>query len=210
MYENRKISKALEYIKINVTSDNFPKSFVETGTASGDSIDWAMMEGGFYRVYTCELYEPVLKELAAKYSSIYFNLCRQNLMPNLQEFRIWPTDSRQALSEMLDLVRDPALIWLDAHPGSGCPFEHGVPLYKELQTIKEHCVKDHLIIIDDASYFGTKADQGIYEHLSYLTIEETLKGINPEYVIINTVTSKELGPFNMDMIFAIPPQLVNI
>ena len=58
-------------------------------------------------------------------------------------------DSNQKMGEMLQLINEPAIFFLDGH------FNNGEPLWGALETIKNHSIKEHTIIVDDVSnYFG--------------------------------------------------------
>lgn len=55
-------------------------------------------------------------------------------------------------------LREPALFWLDAHPGeSGTAGKYGeVPLRGELKAIFDAPKFDHVVLIDDARYMGVE------------------------------------------------------
>ena len=78
-------------------------------------------------------------------------------------------DSNKRIKEMLDLIKEPSLIFLDGH------FNNGEPLWGELEAIKNHFIKEHTIIVDDVpNYFG---DGSI--------VKEKLLEINPNYTFAN-------------------------
>ena len=61
---------------------------------------------------------------------------------------------------MLELVNEPSLIFLDGH------FFDGSPLWKELEILKQHTIKEHTIIVDDVpNYFngGTSVKEKLLE-----------------------------------------------
>jgi hypothetical protein len=75
-------------------------------------------------------------------------------------------DTANHIQSIIENISTPVFFWLDAH------FNTSEPTYKELKFIKEHKVKTHTILIDDMS---------LYFNLPH--IEQTIKDINPNYVI---------------------------
>lgn len=75
-------------------------------------------------------------------------------------------DTATQIQSVLENISVPVFFWLDAH------FSTSEPTYKELAFIKNHQIKTHTILIDDMS---------IYFSLPH--IEQTIKDINPNYVI---------------------------
>lgn len=75
-------------------------------------------------------------------------------------------DTANHIQSIIENISTPVFFWLDAH------FNTSEPTYKELKFIKEHKVKTHTILIDDMSLY-----------FSLPHIEQTIKDINPNYVI---------------------------
>jgi hypothetical protein len=74
-------------------------------------------------------------------------------------------DSNERMKEMLELVKESSLIFLDGH------FNNGNPLWKELEILKNHPIKTHTIIVDDMpNYFGDGIE-----------VKRKLLEINPNY-----------------------------
>jgi hypothetical protein len=86
-------------------------------------------------------------------------------------------NSPKILQKILANINEPVTFWLDAHSaGEPQPEDTMIPLLQELEVIKNHPIKSHLIMIDDVrlfQYYGTSKEN----------VEEILKSINSEYVI---------------------------
>ena len=56
--------------------------------------------------------------------------------------------------------REPCLFWLDGHYSAGITAkgEKETPIWEELEHICDHPIKNHVILIDDASLFVGKND----------------------------------------------------
>jgi hypothetical protein len=118
-------------------------TFVETGTARGDSLAYAAQVPGFTRLLSCEI-EPLLAAGA---------ICRFNDDPRIEILRM---ESGRFMQMVGISGLGPALYWLDAHyPGAGfglkdydagLPAWQSLPLFRELEAITG---ADDVIIIDD-------------------------------------------------------------
>jgi hypothetical protein len=100
---------------------------------------------------------------------------------------------------LLKRIDGPATFWLDGHyscvamAGKG---ETNTPLLAELESIRQHPVKTHTILIDDIRLLAT-------EHLDYLTLDQITKKIleiNPNYQI-----TFEDGVISNDVLVAFIP-----
>lgn len=137
--------------------------FVESGTYLGDTV-W-LLKDHFQKIYTIEL-EPSLAAFAARRFKKY---------PHIQ---VLSGDSATVLPELLPKIQEKCLFFLDAHYGGGLSGggPHSPPILGELLAIKNHHIKNHIIVIDDARFFdGTKG---------YPTKEELKKlflSVNPHY-----------------------------
>ncbi len=116
--------------------------FVETGTFRGESAGWASSR--FRRVITIEASAALHEQArtAATVSNIEF-VCG---------------DSEDILADLLASVREPKLVWLDAHwCGDGDHLAAGqdrqCPLLKELGALAQSPSND-VILIDDFHMFG--------------------------------------------------------
>lgn len=116
------------------------KTFVETGTYLGDTIDSVVNQ--FDKVYSVELD----KKLYQRAKKLFKNDISVHLVFG---------DSGTKIKEILREIKEPALFWLDAHY-SGAGTARGKkdsPVSQELRAILNHKIKKHIILIDDARLF---------------------------------------------------------
>ena len=118
------------------------KVFVETGTFLGDMVE--AVRHDFEKVYSIEL-DPRLYR-AAKF--------RFRRFPNVW---ILYGDSAEVLPKLMERVHVPCLFWLDAHFLSPRLGSKQPPLERELQTISEHPVRGHVVLVDDARFLNDTA-----------------------------------------------------
>jgi hypothetical protein len=132
---------------------------VETGTYYGEMV--AAMKNQFELIYSVE-YDPELAGRAVQ---------RFARHPNIQ---ILQGDSRQLLPELLKMLTQPSLFWLDAgyYGWSGTQGDSG-RLSMELEAILRHPVKGHIILIDDARGFNGQGGT--------LTVEELKRHLESEF-----------------------------
>ena len=120
------------------------KTLVETGTYYGEMV--AAMKGRFDEIYSIEY----VAELA--------NRARQKFA-RYQHIRIFCGDSRVVMPEVLDLLKGPALFWLDAgYYGWVGKQGDQQRLSAELEMILSHRYP-HIILLDDAR--GLTGQNGI-------------------------------------------------
>lgn len=145
--------------------------FFETGVGKGDG---------------------VLKALSAGYKKIIsIEVAKQHIRVATERFKdkvedgivdIILGDSSVLLPELIKEINEPITFWLDAHwdfgPGRG---KVVCPLYEELQAIKNHPIKTHLIMIDDMRIIGTDHHWG--KTVKRDKLLELIKEINPDYKI---------------------------
>ncbi len=114
---------------------------VETGTSRGDMIAAVLDE--FERIYSIELgvdlYEKARKRFRGK-----------------ANVRLLCGDSGILVGEVMPLLDRPALFWLDGHYSGGKTAlgEQETPVLQELEHILEAPDIGHVLIIDDARFFG--------------------------------------------------------
>lgn len=130
------------------------KLLFETGTHKGDGVQNAL-NAGFKEVISIE----ILPE--------FYETCIERFKNQIKENKVhlFLGDSNERMEEMLELIKEPSLIFLDGH------FNNGDPLWKELEILKKHPIKTHTIIVDDIpNYFGNGEK-----------VKEKLLEINPNY-----------------------------
>lgn len=145
--------------------------FIETGSYFGSGI-YAAINAGFENIISIEL------------SKVHYDFCEKKFWNN-SKVKLIHGDSGLILSNVIANVNDQITFWLDGHhsgsnTASGC---EPVPLIKELEQIKNHHIKKHIILIDDLRLLRNKDAEW-----SYLDYDETdlisfLKTINKDYQI---------------------------
>ena len=85
---------------------------------------------------------------------------------------IYQGDSSKVLPEILSQIEEPCLFWLDGHYSEGITAtgEKETPILEELNHIFNHPIEDHVILIDDASYFTGHDDYPGLEELKTLVL----------------------------------------
>jgi hypothetical protein len=146
--------------------------FIETGTYRGGGCINAI-ESGFNEIHSIEIHAPMLE------------VAKRNLQPYVDKVNInlYLGDSSDTLSIVLANINEPATIWLDGHDAStdgGGRGKKGCPLYEELDAIKNHHIKEHIIMIDDLRIINTDNQWGETD-ISLKGIKNKLKEINSNY-----------------------------
>jgi hypothetical protein len=142
-----------------------PRVFVETGTFAGGMID--AVRARFDRVVSIEL-DPGWHSRAVE---------RFRADPGIT---LLQGDSGVRLREVLDALTEPALFWLDAHY-SGPVTARGAldsPIVRELDAIRAHGVRGHVVLIDDMRDFQGRD--------GYPTVDEVLRwvrGVDPGSIV---------------------------
>ena len=68
--------------------------------------------------------------------------------------------ARSVLPGILEALTEPALFWLDAHPGTDRTARDApIPLRAELAAIAGHPVGGHVVLIDDIQYLARRVTQ---------------------------------------------------
>ncbi len=136
------------------------RTLVETGTCRGAMV--SKCARAFDKIFTIEL-DPVLARLAG------------SRLARFAHVHVRQGDSGRLLREILAIVREPCLFWLDAHWSGGdtAMGDTETPLVEELQAIIDHGHPGHVVLIDDARMFGT----GVYP--TQAGIEAILFRMNP-------------------------------
>ena len=161
--------------------------FVETGTFLGQGCVEAI-KAGFDEVYTIEILEE-------NYKKAERNFEKKLSLDDRNKIHMHLGDSAELLGEILNGIKEPCTIWLDAHGNSeskgwrvpdgneyasvGEVCRHGssgrIPLEEELKSIES---KDHTILIDDVGgYLFNK------NNISKNWLEGMVSKINPDYQI---------------------------
>jgi len=219
----------------NETLQSLPEIFIETGTAKGGTPHTIIERTGeldlcFKKYYTIELGTDICKCASKRYKYIeqynYNPPFDKNFPHNSaahtdeldesfnkeQEYfnnrvKLINGDSGVEVGKILENIDEPCCFWLDAHSGKESYARGGtdVPLIQELNHIKNHHIKNHIIAIDDAHLFGKRQTnkQGElvcdYSNVPYETVRDKILEINPNYDI------GIYAPYNMKMVIAFIP-----
>lgn len=149
--------------------------FLETGTFTGGGVAVALA-CGFKRVISIEI-EPK-----------YFFAVRERYAKD-NRVELYLGDSQEKLEQIMVTINKPATIFLDSHLASGNNVgKNEVPLLGELEIIKAHPIKTHILLIDDRRGFGfdPKIDPNLSEEWKNVTEEKVVQAvlqINPAYKI---------------------------
>lgn len=114
-------------------------TFIETGTYKAKTTQWAAEH--FKKVISIE-------------ANVAFNKRAKEMFKDKKHVRCVLGDSLEQFPKVINRLRKPAILWLDAHK---CRFEDSLtasecPLEAELNAIKETDI-NHIILIDDARLF---------------------------------------------------------
>ena len=132
---------------------------IETGTYYGEMI--SAMKKRFDRIYSIEFNPQLARRAIRKFERF----------PNIQ---IVEGDSQQVLPELLKLLREPAVFWLDAGYYAWGGVENDKQrLSTEFEAILRHPVKGHVILMDDA--------RGLNGQNGALTVGELKRRIEEEF-----------------------------
>ncbi len=115
--------------------------FIETGTHEGETPYF--LRDYFEQIFTIEL------------STEFFLRAQRKLSPFKHIVQL-QGDSGERLGDVLKTVNRPCMLWLDGHYSGGITAkgQKDCPLLEELSHIWRHPIKQHIILLDDARYFG--------------------------------------------------------
>ena len=126
-----------------------------------------------------EKYENYLQK-QRKHKFMKFNSSEEEQEYFNNRVKLINGDSGVEIGKILKNIDESCCFWLDAHSGKES-YARGaidVPLIQELQHIKNHHIKNHIIAIDDAHLFGKK------QYRKYIKLSSTANFINGLYLFI--------------------------
>jgi hypothetical protein len=126
---------------------------VETGTNLGNMIN--AQKHRFREIYSIELDTWLAARAKRKFAPY----------PGIH---LYQGDSGEILPTIMPQIKEPALLWLDAHWG-----DIDAPIKQEMECVYRHPVRNHVILIDDARYFDGHGD--------YFSIDELREHAAREY-----------------------------
>tara|TARA_R110002050_G_scaffold74150_2_gene159260 strand:- start:857 stop:1528 length:672 start_codon:yes stop_codon:yes gene_type:complete len=211
---------------VQQTNKSMPKIFIETGTFKGGVPHLIMeryneLDSQFNHYYTIELSEDLCKIASKRYKSFEqynykppYDIRHSDDMDTSfskqctycnNRLTLINGDSAVELKKLLETINEPICFWLDAHSGAQ-QYARGiedVPLLAELDLIKNHHIKDHIIAIDDAHLFGkiqynSEGDVSCdYSNVTFERVREKLLEINPNFDV------GVYAPYQMQMVIAV-------
>jgi len=130
--------------------------FVETGTQTGSGVNCALTSG-FEEIYSIELDKENYDRAVEAFK-------------DNPKVHLFLGDSNTKLVEVLKLINEPVTFWLDAHSTEYSP------ILEELEAIKNHHIKNHIIMIDDCRNF-----QHYYGKMGLFEVIKRVQQINLNY-----------------------------
>lgn len=124
---------------------NFAEKFelevlIETGTYYGDMVE--AMKSHFSQIYSIELSEELFRKAKKRFESV-------------KNVTIIHGDSGVELEKLTNIIKKPALFWLDGHYSAGVTAigDKNTPIFEELTHIFNANLRKYIIVIDDARCF---------------------------------------------------------
>jgi hypothetical protein len=144
---------------------------IETGTFMGDTI--CALKDRVKVIYSIELSADLMQKAKHRFRA-YSNI------------HILRGDSGKILPKIMTDISQSCLFWLDGHYSGGftAQAETDTSVLKELRTIFDHKVKDHVILIDDARLFDGTHDYPFISELRELFAKERP---NYDFSVVNDV-----------------------
>jgi hypothetical protein len=143
--------------------------YIETGTYMGDGVTSVL--GMYDQIHSIELSEKWYKYNKEKFK-------------DNKEVHIHHGDSKKVLPVLLETIKEPVTIFLDAHYSGEFTSlgEEEVPLLKELELLYSRDQND-IIIIDDCRLLGQKGTCGIPNHNIWPTMQYDWTNVTKEKVL---------------------------
>lgn len=161
--------------------------FIETGTYRGDAIQLAL-DAGFKKIRSIE------------FDTNSYIKAKQRFRKN-RNVDIYRGDSSVSLWKLIQDIKEPVTFWLDAHV---CPARtdggKNCPLIEELDQIKQHPTKTHIILIDDMHC----CDTVLFDYMNQKNLIDKIHEINPDYEI-RYVDGGDAGEYKNNVMVAVPP-----
>lgn len=142
--------------------------FVETGTYVGNGVATAL-RAGFQKCISVEIHES------------NYTVCVNRFQQEMQsgQVQLYLGNSETQFEQMVAQLNEPATFWLDAHISAqyGEKLSKNCPVLDELQVLKNHAIKNHVIMIDDCNCFDSPA----HDWISLRSVQRACLDINPAY-----------------------------
>lgn len=160
-------------------------TFIESGTFTGQSVQLAL-ECGFQKIISVEI------------SKENFEFTQDKFKEN-KNVKIIHGDSYMEFPNICKNLNKRSIFWLDGHFDvfSDTLGFMKCPILKELESISNSTVKNHIIMIDDVRVFGNTLHCDWGEQIQLTDIIQCIKNINLNYQI-----SFEMGCIDKDVLVA--------
>lgn len=149
--------------------------FIETGTYQGEGVKKAL-SAGFQTIYSIEIDKKRYEQCV-------------DCFKWERKVNLFHGDSTVILPYLLKKITKRCTFWLDAHYSNDHTTigEKWTPLVEELEAIKQHPIKNHIILVDDFRRMDevgydeeTKKEKGFPGKKALL---DKLQSINPAYKV---------------------------
>jgi hypothetical protein len=139
------------------------QTLVETGTFLGDMVH--AMKHSYKRIISIELSKELHRQAEFRFQAV----------PGIE---IINGDSGEVLPQILTKVSERCLFWLDGHYSAGETARGNLetPVLREIRTILEHHIDDHVILIDDARCFD-----GTHDYPTIQQVRSVISQNRPDY-----------------------------
>lgn len=151
--------------------------FIETGTELGGGVEIAR-KCSFKFIHSIEIFEP------------YYNACMRKFSHDPRVI-LHLGDSTELLENIIKDIYEPITFFLDGHvdKNNNMVGKEEVPIFTELEIIKNHPIKNHVIMIDDRRCMGkiintAKQWKKVWTDILQENVEKVLLDINSNYEII--------------------------
>jgi hypothetical protein len=151
-------------LSFDLLKDNLSPVFLETGTNIGQGVLEAI-NAGFKKIVSIEI-EPDFVEIVNN------KFVKSGDYPDV-EFQFHLGDSKSVIPNIIHDIDEKITFWLDGHEF------YQIPLLEELIAIKNHKIKDHIIMIDDVRMF----DSPEWNRIGHDNVIKLIMDINKSYKI---------------------------
>lgn len=131
------------------------------------------VQSKFERIYTIELGAELVRKARARFAR----------NPHIEVIH---GDSGRELKSVLQRLDGPALFWLDSHFGGKGTVrgDKETPIIAELAHILDAPDLGHVILVDDARYFGQKPDYPTLDQLKHQVLRRRAAEIRVRHDVI--------------------------
>jgi hypothetical protein len=128
------------------------RTYIETGSYRGFTIDTVLHE--YDTIHSIEL------------SLKWYAHCTMKFR-QFDHVKVHRGDSREVLPALLETVREPSIVFLDAHYSGGTTAraQNDTPLLQELEILGQRTYPD-IVVVDDTSFLGAKGGHEPEEPIS--------------------------------------------